>query len=564
MINYSKSDFNLSILGSFYSKEKTIFRVYAPENKGINLVIYNKRYPMHKKSKYFEIALGGDLQFTRYCYENENGIKFRDPFAYLSEEYNSIIMDANRFKYDVIKPEPYEHPIIYELSVRDFSSDFSYSGKYKKKFLSFSEEGLLVSGESCGLDYLKELGVSHIQLMPVFDFDNDNSEYNWGYNPLCYNYVKKDYVYDENNPYAYISELRKVVNALHSKGLRVVLDVVFNHVYDHSKYDLEKMLPGHVFRKKQDGTLANGTMCGNEIQSDDPFVREYIIEMVRRYVRLFDIDGVRLDLMGILDFETVNELSFELRKIKDDFLVYGEGWNMGDVLEFERRASLFNAYKMNKIMMFNDFFRDTIAKYVCGNNLIVDDVKSALSGNCNSLAYYQSINYVECHDNITFYDRLLKYKTDDSEQVKIKRVKLALGLVMLSRGTPFIHAGQEFLRTKNLNENSYNAGDNVNRIEWSRRVQYKEVVDYFKALIKLRNRISEIHEANIYMIFKQYDDCLIYQLNDIVVFINPTENNKEYEDRHSYEMVFDDKTEGGYNLKIVKIPAYSIIVVKTM
>lgn len=563
MVDYKNTDFNINKLGSFYEADKTIFRVFAPEAKQMHLIINNKPYEMHKNGYCFEIGLAGNLEGIKYCFQNDNDVIFRDPFAYYSDDEYSYVLDKNKFNSFTVAPDKLKDICIYETSVRDFSCDDSYPGQYNRKLLALSEEGLKLSDNySVGLNYLKELGISHLQLMPILDFDLDNSEYNWGYNPTAYNYIKKDYIVDSNNPYAYINELRSVVNILHCNNIRVTLDVVFNHVYNRLNYDLDKMIPGHVFRLNDDGEFAEGSLCGNEIKSEDPFVRAYLVEMCKRYIRLFDIDGVRLDLMGILDYETVNEINDECKKIKKDFIVYGEGWNMGDSLSEDLRASIMNASKIPSIAMFNDYFRDTIINYTSGNDSIRDDVKSALSGNNNSMNYSQSINYVECHDGYTFFDRMIRFKAEDPIWANVRKCKLALGLVMVARGLPFIHSGQEFLRTKNLVENSYNSNESINKIDWNRRVENDEICKCLKALIAIRKENPVFINSDTNVSFEDYYDCIIYRLDNLMIIINPCRWDYTYKDDNTYEVLYDLDGKGGYFSDVLTIPAYSMLICK--
>ena len=240
MNRYKADDFDIEKLGSFYAPAKTIFRVFSPYYKELYLVIKGHSYQMHKKGLCFEIALGADLEGIGYHYETEDGVSFCDPFAYAAINGESIVVDPRKFIKEKITMAENKAPVIYECSVRDFSSAPSYCGKYKGKFLSFTEKGLKSpEGLSIGLDYLKELGISHLQLLPVFDFDNDKGDYNWGYNPVAYNHVKPAYLNDPDDPYAYVNELRKTVNVLHENGIRVVLDVVFNHVYNRPLFPLK-------------------------------------------------------------------------------------------------------------------------------------------------------------------------------------------------------------------------------------------------------------------------------------------------------------------------------------
>ena len=562
MVDYKKQDFEIYKLGSFYEDSKTIFRVFAPESKTMSLIINNHSYEMHENDYCFEIALAGNLELVKYCYQNDSGEVFRDPFAYYSDEEYSYVLDTNKFNKETVVPEENKNTVIYEVSVRDFSSDESYPGEFNKKICAFEEANLKINNKSVGIDYLKRLGVSHIQLMPIFDFDLDGSEYNWGYNPLAYNYINKDYINCRLNPYAFVNELRSTVNVLHNNGLRVTLDVVFNHVYQYLNCDLEKMIPGHVFRLKEDGSLAAGTLCGNEIKSEDPFIREYLCFMAKRYVELFDIDGLRLDLMGILDYETVNQMYDGCKNIKDDFIVYGEGWNMGDALGIDRRATIINSDKLPNIPMFNDSFRDVIINYVSGNDSIRNEVKAALSGTGNELNYRNSINYVECHDNYTFFDRMIRFKGDDPIWCNIRRCKLALGLVMIARGIPFIHAGQEFLRTKNLVENSYNSNDSINKLDWNRRVENDEICEYTRNLIRVRKENEAFNNPNAEVSFEDYYDCIIYRIDNIMVIINPCKWDHTYQDGNKYCVLLDNSEKHDYYSDVLTIPAYSILICK--
>ena len=563
MVDYSLNDFNIETLGSFYQKNKTIFRVFAPESKCVYLVINQKKYEMHKNNYCFEIAFSGDLERVKYYYQNDIGETFRDPFAYYSDDKYSYVLDTNKFITETVMPKKQDDIIIYETSVRDFSCASSYPGKINRKLLSFTEKDLRINViYSVGLDYLKQLGITHLQLMPILDFDNDKSNYNWGYNPLAFNYIKNDYILDDKNPYAYINELRTVVNTLHEYDIRLTLDVVFNHMYKDFKYDLDKMIPGHVFRMKDNGEYAAGSLCGNEIKSEDLFMREYLVEMSKRYIRLFDIDGIRIDLMGILDYQTVNKINESCKKLKQDFIVYGEGWNMGDVLLVEQRAAIVNADKLPDVAMFNDYFRETIISYVSGNDSIRQDVKNVLSCSSNYLNHHQSINYVECHDQYTFFDRMLIYKKDDSMEDRVRKCKLALGLVMIARGIPFIHSGQEFLRTKNGVLNSYNSDESINQLDWQLRVENNEIVEYFKDLVKLRKNNMEFIRDDIKLEFEDYYECLIYRVGEIMIIINPCMWDHTYEDGNAYNILFDINGISNKMSDVLKIPAYSMLICK--
>lgn len=561
MADYSKEDFNIKQLGSFYHNDKTVFKVFAPYDEILYLCINNHKYLMHHSGKCFQIALKGNLEKVGYHFMNADGICFKDPLAYCGDDKDSYVLDTDKFIHQKVLLNKMTDIIIYETSVRDFSCADSFKGKYRRKFLAFAENGLSNNNLEIGLDYLSDIGITHLQLMPVLDFDNDGSNYNWGYNPVNFNYVKKDYLFNEEDPYAYINELRQTINELHSHNIRVTLDVVYNHVYDRDNWDLSKILKQNALRHKKDGSFALGSMCGNEIKSEDPFIQEYLLEMTLRYVRLFDIDGIRIDQMGILDYDTVNLLNEEAKKIKEDFIVYGEGWDMGDVLDKKLRASITNADKLPQVAMFNDNFRDNVINYLSGNLSISADVKKALGAN-SILKCQQSINYVECHDDNTFFDRMMLYKSDDPLEINIRRCKLAMSLVILAKGIAFIHSGQEFLRSKNMLKNTYNCNEDVNLLDWNRRVLYSDVCDYLKQLIEIRKEYPVFINPNVDASFEDYYECIIYKISNLLIIINPCKYDHIYDDGNVYQVIFDMTGKTNYQNHILSIPAYSLIICK--
>ena len=561
MTEYTVSDFNIKKLGNFYFPDRTIFRVFAPDHSQLELMIGGHPYQMHRSDLCFEIALGGDLEGVRDHYRTAKGLCFKDPFAYVAIGEDSIVVNKERFESEKVLLPEMKDVIIYEANVRDFSSSASWNGEHRSKFLSLNEEGLKKEDSfPIGLDYLKSTGITHLQLMPILDYDNDHSSYNWGYNPMAYNCVKADYVCHQEDPYAYVNELRQTVNTLHRNGIRVVLDVVFNHVYDPKNCDLEKMLPGHIFRYRPDGTLAEGTLCGNEVKTEDPFVREYLCEMALRYLNLFDIDGLRLDLMGICDVDTVNRIYETARIYKKDFIVYGEGWNMGDVLAEGRRGTIQNRLMMPGIGMFNDYFRGVMTHYISGNDGILKKVESALMGSPEYLGASQSVNYVECHDGLTLFDHLCRYKAEDDLSVNIRRCRLALGLVMFARGIPFFHMGQEFLRTKHGVENSYNSSDAINGIDWDLAVANRAMCDYFRDLISVRKRFSEFRDESAEIFFESRDNCLVYRIGSLTVLINQGHEECLYQDGKTYEIILNNNGCCSIQSEAIAMEGYSIVI----
>ena len=562
MIKYTADDFEIKRLGSFYDPKQTLFRVFAPDYKRLDLILENKRIPMFRNGLCFEVYVKGDLELMKYHFLADDKVSFCDPFSYVCINHESYVVNKSKFEKRKIFPKTsLSTPVIYECSVRDFSSDRSFNGSCKTTFLAFTQTGL--KGEKdlpIGIDHIIGLGVSHIQLMPVFDFDLDKARYNWGYNPLSYNCVTPAYVFRKEDPYAYVNELRTLVNFCHEHDLRVNLDVVFNHVYREKEFDLGKMLAGRLYRYRKDGTLAQGTFCGNEVASEDTFVRAYIVEMVERYLELFDIDGIRMDLMGITDLRTVKLIYDTLRVKKKDFMVYGEGWNMGDVLDEGHRACIINAAKIPGTAMFNDYFRDIMIHYISGNNSIDEDVKRCLRADPSYLSAEQSINYVECHDDYTFYDRMSIYKSEDSKEVNICRCKMALALVLLARGIPFIHSGEEFLRTKKGTRNSYNSGDMINRMDWHRRQVHDDVVRYVMKLIAIRKAYPCFTEERPRINFAEHEGTLIYRIGPLTVFINPGDEEILYDDGQDHKVIFDENGAADTGSSLICVSPYSVVI----
>ena len=560
-------DVDFNSLGSFVLSDGTFFRLWAPFSKKAYVCIDNNKYEMnYKDNGVYELKLSFNLSTYHYLVFREKEYEFSDPFSFLDlDENNSYVLDFNKFDKSKIIPKECKTKIIYELSVRDFSSDQNVSFKYPKKLLALTEEGLKLDNKEVGFDYLKSLGISHIQIMPIFSFDLDGSTYNWGYNPLSYNSFESSYLVSDN-PYKKLEELKKVVDACHKNDIRVNLDVVYNHVYNVNKFSLNKMLPYYFFRYVNK-RLANGTGCGNEFRSEAYFARKYLKFIVKRFIDIYDIDGLRFDLMGILDIDTINEIKDECLKMKSDFILYGEGWNMGEILPCKKRATKENAYLMDNVAFFNDTFREIIKGndlnnpnvYMLGDVSLKEEVKKLLSGSYDfGLNKSQSINYLECHDNSTVYDKVSKNEKD-IETIK-KICKLGLALILFSRGIPFIHSGQEFLRTKYGEDNTYNMGDKYNMLDWSLKNKNIDVSNYLKDLIVLRKKYEAFDNENANISFIDYYEVLIYKIDNLTIFINPCVFDHIYDDGKEYNVIFDDSGFVDYKTNVLKIKAFSVLV----
>lgn len=514
---YTKDD-----LGILYTKESTTFKVWSPVAKEIEIEIIAP----NGKVSYFDlvsmprgiwsIAINGDLDGYKYRYHVRVDSDFKttlDPYA-VSSDANALfnyVIDPNKlyqFKYP--KPEfsgKMVDAVIYELHIRDFTIDKNINNPYAGKYLGLIENMPTKDGHPTGLEYLRELGVTHVQLQPIFDFGgvdelNPDKEYNWGYNPVQYNVPEGWFSTNPNDPYARINELRQLIDEIHHLGMRVVMDVVYNHVYEADSFPFSTLVPGYFFRYDANGMMTNVSGCGNDIASGKRMASKFIVDSCRRWLSNYNLDGFRFDLMGLLDVATMNNVHMIVKNADPSGIVYGEGWNMPAYIPEDERANMSNYTQMPSIGFFNDRFRDTLKGsqwtghlgYAAGGTVSPLDVLYLVTGSSIDdylfLSPNQSINYVECHDNYTFYDFVKKYAPNMDEKTIKDYARLALSLVLISQGVPFIHAGQEFFRTKKGVENSYNAKDDINQINWEQADSNYDTIGMVKDLIAIRKEYN--------------------------------------------------------------------------
>ncbi|MFD6507049.1 MULTISPECIES: type I pullulanase [unclassified Bacillus (in: firmicutes)] len=547
-------------LGAVYKKEETIFKVWAPTARLAKVRIYKSDkeyidYEMYREENGVWIhTLQGDHDGARYTFLvciNLIWNEAVDPYAKsvtVNGKYGVVIdlEKTNVTKREELSPlQSMTDAILYELHIRDATihpnSGVNKKGTYKGLM---EEETTGRNGTLTGLSHIKDLGVTHVELLPLHCFGgidevNPASAYNWGYNPLYYNIPTGFYVTNLSDPYNRIVECKQLIETFHDHGIRVIIDVVYNHVYERELSSFEKLVPGYYFRHGEDGMPSNGTGVGNDIASERRMMRKFIIESVLYWLTEYNVDGFRFDLMGISDVETMNALEKEVRKIKQDALLLGEGWDLQTPLPLEEKATLNNANKMPCIAQFNDQFRDGVK----GSAFNINKRGFAFGGHvdCNHLQYIvagsllsmketglflepmQSINYVECHDNMTMWDKLVQ-SNPESEGILKRRHRLATAMVILSQGIPFLHAGQEFYRTKQGNENSYNANDEINRLDWDQKEKEMETVNYIKGLIAIRKehgafRLKSADLIKKHMTFLQTSkEALAYHLRDVESF----------------------------------------------
>ena len=401
--------------------------------------------------------------------------------------------------------------IVYELHHRDFSIHETSGVQNKGKYLALTEEGTKnPDGLATGLDHLKEIGVTYVQVLPSTDYITvdetrlDTPQYNWGYDPFNYNAVEGSYSTDPFNPVTRIREFKQMIQALHNAGFRVILDVVYNHTTDAKKTGFERTMPGYFYRMRPDGTYFDGSGCGNETASEQAMFRKYMIESLEWWMKEYHIDGYRFDLMAIHDIETMNLISERLHAIDPDVVIYGEGWAAASpAYPAEEIALKVNTYMLDKVGAFSDNIRDAVRGPLgCENAGFMDGV----AGNKANVEFgiaggvehpqvsverwtnnpLQHVSYVSCHDDHCLRDRL-EEATKASEKERLAMVKLAQTAVYTSQGIPFIFTGEELYRHKQGVKNSYCSPDSINAIDWTYKTKYKDLVDYYAGLAAIRH-----------------------------------------------------------------------------
>lgn len=549
-------------LGFNYNKEYTVFKIYAPQITSVKLLLYENyhdvRYnsiDMKKSGGYFEVKVEGDLEGVYYKYQLDEKFEIVDPFCKASSinSLKSCVVDLNSTNPVGFIDEQYKianrnEAIIYELSIKDYSSDISskVDEKYRGKFL-----GLVEENHVSGINHLKNLGITHVHLMPVFDFvgvDERNSEkfsednYNWGYNPENYNCIEGSFATEPENPKNRIFEFKKMIQTLHANNIGVIMDVVYNHTFRNKDHPFNLIYP-QFYRRDNNGDFTNGSGVGNELNTEDEFVRDFIIHSLLYFQKEFHVDGFRFDLMALIDSETTDKIVSELRKEDENVIIYGEPWMADESPLPKNRRTTFGSQKGKDYALFNPFFRNAIK----GDN---DDISTGFVqrnvdkislevGICGSIYYdenrcgfcknsNETINYFNSHDNLILQDKLLKTNADI-----VTSTKLCFDLIMLSQGIPFFHCGNEFLRSKMMFKNTYNQSLDINAVNWKLKYDNNEIYQYVKSLIEFRKRHSEFNlkgENEIRNKIKFYDlnhFCICFSIkNDkgcLLVFINSGE-----------------------------------------
>lgn len=617
-------------LGVVYSKDKSKFILWAPTAKEVKLALYGndgydynckqqKIYNMNKGTKgTWIIEINEDLNGEYYNYlVNIDGQvnEVVDPYA------KAVGVNGNRgmvIDLDSTNPDGWESDtkpelksatdsIIYEAHIRDLTIDKTsgVNDEFKGKFKGLTVVDSCIPGTDIKtvVNHIKDMGFTHIHLLPSFDYGSvdetklDELQFNWGYDPKNYNVPEGSY---STNPYVgdvRIREFKEMVKVLHEYGIRVVMDVVYNHTYNLESC-LNKAVPKYYYRQDENGNYSDASACGNETASDRYMFRRYMIDSVLYWAKEYHIDGFRFDLMGIHDIETMKLIREELNKIDPSIIVYGEGWMGGPSPLKEEDASLKkNTYKFDELQIaaFSDDCRDGVkghvfyeeeAGFVNGKEGLEETIKFSVVASTphkqvdkTNIVYsedfwanepYQTVTYASAHDNYTLWDKLQIVSSECSEEELVQMNKLIAGIVLTSQGISFIHAGEEMARTKvdesgKLVENSFDSSDKVNKIYWDRKVRYKDLVEYYKGLIALRkeykafrmNSSKEIQE-NINFLEKGKDfnaDNLVAYIIDaknidnkcskIAVIINANESDEKVKlNDKNWGIVVDDKKSG--------------------
>jgi len=560
-------------LGALYTTDETIFRLWAPTASKAYLNLYpdGDASKCEKKLEMTQIGNGawektehGNLDGVYYTYsviidgiENEAV----DPYAKAAGVngkrgmvVNLVLTNPDDWENDV--SPSFSHPvdaILYELHIRDFSIDKNSGMENKGKYLAFTETGTISNeGLKTGVEHLAELGITHVHLLPSFDYCSvderyPHKSYNWGYDPGNYNLPEGSYSTDPYNGHVRIKEFKQMIKNLHKNGLRVVMDVVYNHTGTTIESNFNKLVPGYYYRMDENGDFSDGAACDNETASERSMVRKFMVDSVVYWATEYNIDGFRFDLMGLHDIETMNAIRYALDEIDPSILLYGEGWTGGPTpLPEKRQALKKNTHMLDKrIAAFSDDIRDGIKGHVFkhkepgfvnGNFKRKTDVMFGVAASCyhpqvdyQKLFYSkepwakepsQTVTYASAHDNLTLWDKLKATCPKQSEAEYIKMNKLSALLVLTSQGISFIHAGEELARTKNGIDNSFISPDEINKLDWKRKKEYKSLFEYYKGLIALRKsqplfRLQTAGEIEKSITFLPSDPhLLIYTINN--------------------------------------------------
>lgn len=527
-----------------YSPEGTSFRLWSPEAEQVWVNVYQTADPAETPIVVAELSrgengqwtgmVGSDLMNHYYAFQ----VKYKGEILQECPGVNAHAVGLNGRRAAIIdwnatNPDGWENDekpayngpdgiILYEVHHRDMTMDPSSGIVNKGKYIAYCEEGTVNSfGESTGIDHIADLGVTHVHILPSFDGAGDEilNAYNWGYDPLNYNVPEGKYSTDPTDPYARVREFKMMVQSMHKHGLRVVLDVVYNHTNSVGDSNFDLVYPGYFYRFTEDGRYSDGSGCGNETASDKEMMRRYMVESVLYWAKEYHIDGFRFDLMGIHDIETMNQIQAALQAYDPSIFVYGEGWSAGNcAYDYEKLAMKAHAAQMPGIAAFGDELRDAVrgpfsddnrGAFLCGISGNEESIKFGIAGavehpgvdyskvNYSSepwaLEPTQMISYISCHDDMCLGDRVRHNLSFAPAAKHLEAVKLGQTIVLCSQGVPFIFCGEEIFRDKKMVHNSYKSPDYVNQINWNNKNTYAGLYDYIREMIKIRKEHKAFH-----------------------------------------------------------------------
>ena len=595
-------------LGAIYTASKTTFRVWSPVSTDVKLFLYDNGTPadlggsnthetidmVQKEKGVWEAEKTGDLSGKYYTFSvtnaNYKNVEVVDPYA-KSVGLNGLRGMVVNFNDSRAKPEGWDDVqikqigpnelTVYETHIADLTSSSTWGGTATnaKLYDGFYEAGTKYETYATGFDHIKELGVNAVQILPIFDHANDERAdkraFNWGYNPLNYNALDGIYSKNPSDGYVRIKEFKNLVKAYNAAGINIIMDVVYNHVNGLDKSNFDVLMPGYYFRYTN-GKPSNGSGCGNETASEMPMYRKFMIDSTEFWAKEYKLGGFRFDLMGVHDVETMNELVENLHTEVSQYVnVYGEPWAGGTIALSGTAANqnAMNSYK--NFGCFNDKMRDALIKgglngvaskgWVTNNTTVssgdVSDIKSGVIGKVLSTSStfetYKCVNYVTCHDNYTLYDRIKAAGITDDATIK-KMAMLANSVVFTSQGTTFMLAGEEFLRTKGGNENSYNASYKTNELDYSLKKKNIDMFNNYKKLIELKHNkallgLESSASKNITISGNTDGSLLYYDLSDgtytyRIVHSNGVSKNAKTVDLSGYELWLDTLNTSNLNL----------------
>ena len=561
-----------------YSPEQTVFKLFAPNNAKCTVKVGKKKVKMTKAGDCLWTAtVKGDLKGQPYVFNTGHGdtpgVFAKAVGTNGKEAYILDLATTNPVGWESDQRPVVKSPvdlIVYEMHHRDFSIARP-DAKYPGKFLALTEPW--------AIKHLKDLGINAVHILPSYDYGSvdesrlNEPQYNWGYDPVNYNVPEGGYSTDPSKPEVRIREFKQMVQALHKAGIRVILDVVYNHTYNIDNSNFQKTYPDYYYRKTADGAYSNGSGCGNETASEKPMMRRFMMESVKYWINEYHIDGFRFDLMGCHDIETMNQIRQMVNTIDPTIFIYGEGWSAGAcALPNEKLGMKANIPQMHGIAAFSDEIRDalrgpfsddTVSGWLgrlntskagqftgdqeveslkfglvgCIQHPQVDMKKVNYSKEPWAIEPTQMMSYVSCHDDMCLVDRLKASIPRIKEDELIRLDLLAQTAVFTSQGVPFMLSGEELLRNKKGVHNSFESPDSINQLDWQNKLRYPQVFEYYKNLIQLRKhfphfRLGSAAEVRDKMCFLNAPSGVVaYSITDtmgnvtnkvVIVVLNPT------------------------------------------